>query len=245
MELHFDSAGDGSPLVLLHGFGATLFTWRFLVAPLAASHRVIRVDLLGFGASPKPRDVDYSIRTQSELVEHFLAARGCRNVTLIGHSFGAAVALFTALRLKDAGPIRSLVLIDSPAYRQPLPLFIRALRTPLGPALTRIVPAEIQVRAVLKLAYFDNARCAERIRTRLRARAPIARCPQYTRPDSARADASGHRNTQPRISADAFADTLSVGRARRHRAALDRRTTRARTASCIVDSRRTRWAPAT
>src|SRR5207302_4882136 len=107
VELHFDSAGDGSPLVLLHGFGATLFTWRFLVAPLAASHRVIRVDLLGFGASPKPRDVDYSIRTQSELVEHLLAARGCRNVTLIGHSFGAAVALFTALRLKDAGPIRS------------------------------------------------------------------------------------------------------------------------------------------
>jgi pimeloyl-ACP methyl ester carboxylesterase len=157
LELHFESAGDGPPLVLLHGFGATLFTWRLLLPSLAASHEVVRLDLLGFGGSPKPHDGDYSISGQSTLLEHFLAARRLQDVTLIGHSLGGAVALFTALRLKESGLIRSLVLIDAPAYGQTLQLFIRALRTPLGPALTRMTPAEIQVRAVLKLAYFDNA----------------------------------------------------------------------------------------
>lgn len=156
-HLHVEIAGEGPPLVLLHGFGATLFTWRFLVEPLAASHRVICVDLLGFGASPKPRDADYSVRAQSMRIEALLTELRLSNPVLIGHSFGGAVALLTALRLTEAGTIRSLVLIDAPAYEQSLPFFIRALRTPLGPALTRIVPVELQVKLVLNLAYFKDS----------------------------------------------------------------------------------------
>ncbi len=157
LPLHSEAVGNGPPLILLHGFGATLFTWRFLVAPLAESHRVVRVDLLGFGNSPKPYDGDYSIRAQSKLLEAFIAAHCLNDVTLVGHSLGGAVALLTALRRKNTGLVRSLVLIDAPAYQQPLPLFIRALRTPLGPTLARVMPAELQVKSVLKLAYFDNA----------------------------------------------------------------------------------------
>ena len=157
MNLHFETAGNGPPLILLHGFGATRFTWRMLVAPLAASHRVVLIDLLGFGDSPKPYDADYSIRAQSRRIEAFLDAHQLKDVTLVGHSLGGAVALMTALRLRDNGLVRSLVLIDTPAYRQPLPLFIRALRSLLGPALTEVVPAELQVKSVLKLAYFDNS----------------------------------------------------------------------------------------
>src|SRR5438477_4783421 len=100
---------------MLHGFGATLFTWRFMVAPLAVSHRVIRIDLFGFGGSPKPQDADYSIRAQADRVEQFLATHGLRDVTLIGHSLGGAVALMTALGLHRTGLLRSLVLLDAPA----------------------------------------------------------------------------------------------------------------------------------
>ena len=142
--------------MLLHGLGATLFTWRFVAASLAKEYEVIQLDLLGCGASPKPRDGDYSIHGQSSLLEGLLLQRNLRDVTLVGHSFGGAIALFTALRLRATDRIGRLVLIDAPAYAQPLPLFIRALRSLLGPLLTRVLPTELQVRVVLKLAYFKN-----------------------------------------------------------------------------------------
>lgn len=160
-ELYFEATGAGPAIVLLHGFGATLFTWRFMTAPLAETHRVLRIDLLGFGRSPKPRDADYSIHAQSDRLIRFLEAHALRDVVLAGHSLGGAIALLSAVRLRGTGAIRSLVLLDAPAYRQPLPLFISALRTPVGPLLTAIVPPRLQVKAVLKLAYFTNSAVPE------------------------------------------------------------------------------------
>jgi pimeloyl-ACP methyl ester carboxylesterase len=143
-------------MVLLHGFGATLFTWRLLLPFLSSSFTVSRLDLLGCGGSEKPTDGDYSIRGHSLLLERLLSERQLHGVTLVGHSFGGAIALYTALRLQGTGRIRKLVLIDAPAYRQRVPFFIQALRSPLGPAITRLVPPRIQVKAVLQLAYYED-----------------------------------------------------------------------------------------
>jgi pimeloyl-ACP methyl ester carboxylesterase len=160
VTLHFESTGSGRPLLLLHGFGATLFTWRLIAPALAAKHRVVCVDLLGFGGSPKPSDGDYSLRHQSELVQALMREHGLDGVTLVGHSFGGGVALMTALQMRWPA-VRSLVLIDAPAYPQPLPLFLKTLRTRAGPFLTETLPAEEQVRAVLRLAYYDDAAVLE------------------------------------------------------------------------------------
>lgn len=156
-ELYTRTTGAGPPVLLLHGFGATSFTWRFLTPALTSSFEVTEVDLLGCGQSPKPEGGDYSVRGHSMLIERLLAERGLRAVTLVGHSFGGSVALLTALKLHGAGIVRRLVLIDAPTYRQRVPLFIQALRSPLGPAITRTIPPEVQVRAVLQLAYFEDA----------------------------------------------------------------------------------------
>lgn len=154
--LHVETEGIGPPMVLLHGFGATLFTWRLLLPTLRQSFQVTRLDLLGCGQSAKPAGGDYSIRGHSRLLEQLLVERDMKDVTLVGHSFGGAIALYTALRLRDSGRIGKLLLIDAPAYRQPIPLFIRALQSPLGPALTRMVPPRVQVKAVLQLAYYED-----------------------------------------------------------------------------------------
>ena len=80
--------GSGPPVVLLHGFGATQFTWREVAPDLARTHEVHALDLLGCGASPKPADGDYSPDHQARLVEAYITGRGLRGVTLMGHSFG-------------------------------------------------------------------------------------------------------------------------------------------------------------
>ncbi len=131
---------------------------------LAKDYRFIAVDLKGFGRSPKPQDQRYSLYEQARLVRDFIVARDLRNITLIGHSYGGGVALVATLYLADLSPPRqsALVLIDTIAYRQELPYFIRLLTTPLlGPLLMRWIPPETQVRMVMKRVFHDDSAIEE------------------------------------------------------------------------------------
>lgn len=162
--LHAVERGAGDPLLLVHGFGASVYSWRFLVDELAKTHRVIAIDLKGFGDSPKPLDDAYTLRDQVALVTAFIRERDLRNLTLVGHSYGGGVSLLAALELQAHREDRlaRLVLIDNVAYPQEFPFFIRALRTPLlGPLGAWILPATLQARKVLELCYHDPRRITD------------------------------------------------------------------------------------
>jgi len=159
LPLHCETAGTGPPVVCLHGFGASSYTWREIRDALSASHAVHALDLKGFGGSFKPRDGRYSVHDQAALVLDCIDALRLTGLTLVGHSFGGGVALVTALELLRSRPsaLSSLILIDAACYRQPMPLFIRVLRWPVaGPLVQALAPARLQVRTVLRLAYHDG-----------------------------------------------------------------------------------------
>lgn len=159
LSLHYETYGHGKPVVLIHGLGVNSFTWRHLIAPLSQHHRVIAVDLKGYGMSPKPDDNMYSLYDQSRLVSQFIIEHDLRNVTLVGHSYGGGVALASAVYLSRAHPgrLERLVLIDSIAYKQSLPMFVRLLATPiLGPLLVHLVPETRQIRSIMELTYYDD-----------------------------------------------------------------------------------------
>lgn len=111
-------------IVLIHGFGACKEHWRHTIAPLATQHTVYALDLLGFGASGKPKAVlkgepdepdsfRYSIDLWAEQVVDFLASEVAVPVTLIGNSIGGVVALRAAQRLEELGnPAQCVVLVD-------------------------------------------------------------------------------------------------------------------------------------
>ncbi|MES2623655.1 MAG: alpha/beta hydrolase [Pseudomonadota bacterium] len=154
------SYGAGSPVLLVHGFGASSYSWRNLVQPLSQQQRVITLDLKGAGASPKPRDDQYSVYEQARLVRDFVVSNQLDDVQIVGHSFGGAVAIATSLLLAAEHPDmqKSLVLIDSMAYPQRLPYFINVLATPLlGPIAIHVVPDRMQVKQLLDLVYYDDA----------------------------------------------------------------------------------------
>jgi pimeloyl-ACP methyl ester carboxylesterase len=81
--LYAEETGDGPPLILLHGLGGSLFTWRHVVAALSREHRVIALDMKGFGQSDKPFDEHYSAVDQAALVAAFIRKRGLSGVTLV------------------------------------------------------------------------------------------------------------------------------------------------------------------
>ncbi len=162
VKLAYRDQGTGKAILLLHGFGASSYTWRHVEPALTASgYRVITLDLKGFGLSEKPFDDGYSIFDQAALVSQFIDQIGLRKVTVIGHSLGGGVALVLALDKNPAKRkrITRLVLIDSIAYSQNIPIAFSILRTPvLGEISSRLVPLDVQTRIALKLAYFDDSK---------------------------------------------------------------------------------------
>lgn len=163
-QLHHEVTGSGDPILFVHGFGTTTYTWRHLVERLARDRTVVLIDLKGFGRSPKPMDGGYRLADQARLVRGFIRENDLRNLTLVGHSMGGGIALLVALDLleDDDEYLESLVLIGSIAHPQPLPWFVQLLRTPvLRDLALSIVPAETQVRMILNLAYRDAGKITD------------------------------------------------------------------------------------
>ena len=159
LELASRSTGTGEPVLLIHGFGASSYSWRHVIEPLAQKNRVITIDLKGFGDSPKPRDDAYSVYEQARLVRNFILENDLKNLHIVGHSYGGGVALAVSIYLSASNPglQKSLVLIDSVAYPQELPGFVKILATPvLGPLITYAVPNTFQVKNLLQKVYFND-----------------------------------------------------------------------------------------
>jgi pimeloyl-ACP methyl ester carboxylesterase len=145
--VHVEQAGQGEPVVLLHGFGASTYSWRKVIPTLSASHRVVAIDLNGFGYTERPKSLAaYTREGQAALVLGVMDALGIDRAHLAGHSYGGGLSLFLATIHPER--FRTLVLVDSSAptypddrrsrlasWRPLANLFLRAIA--LRPAMVR------------------------------------------------------------------------------------------------------------
>ena len=163
-SLYYEVHGQehGNPLLCIHGFGASLYSWREFVkpgSPLINKYRVITIDLKGFGKSPKPDDTKYSTQDHADLIYEFIQDHDLKNLTLIGNSFGGALTLLLTLMLNDRDPTRleSIVLIDAGSYVDLLPLYLKILSWPvIGFVASYIVPSKLAACSVLRKSYYDK-----------------------------------------------------------------------------------------
>jgi pimeloyl-ACP methyl ester carboxylesterase len=128
-----DGPPDGRVLTMIHGFPTSSHDWNLLVPGLvAAGHRVISLDLLGFGASAKPRGHTFSIGEQADLVEALWSELGVGNTALVAHDYGVSVG--QELLARDPSRITQMVWLNGGLYpdlHRPLPIQ-RLLHGPLG-----------------------------------------------------------------------------------------------------------------
>jgi pimeloyl-ACP methyl ester carboxylesterase len=109
-RLHIVERGSGPPLVLVHGLGAQLRNFTYaLVEPLAANFRVICVDRPGCGYSTRPARVSASLPGQAATIAKLLAELGLERPTIVGHSYGGALALALAVNHPDSVGALALV----------------------------------------------------------------------------------------------------------------------------------------
>lgn len=141
------------PIVLLHCFACSLVWWQRMIPFLDRDHRVIALDLRGFGGSEKPGS-GYSIADQAAFVAEGLKRLGVRRATVVGHSLGGTVA--TALAEAPGDYVGRLVLIDQApdeSFSNGLG-FTEEISTAsvIGPALWQVTP-EFAVKDGLEVAF--------------------------------------------------------------------------------------------
>ncbi len=107
LRIHYQTAGSGPPLVLLHGLLGGSFCWRHNLESLAQQHTVFAVDLPGHGLSDAPAEIDCSMVRQAERVSRLMRELSLHHVGLMACSYGAAVALWLA----SAEQVSALVLV--------------------------------------------------------------------------------------------------------------------------------------
>ncbi len=91
-DIFFIDEGEGPAIILLHGFPTASWDWHKIFDSLKENHRVIALDFIGYGFSAKPRDFDYSISQQADLVEELLADLNINQTEILAHDYGDTVA---------------------------------------------------------------------------------------------------------------------------------------------------------
>ncbi|MFC1971758.1 alpha/beta fold hydrolase [Chloroflexota bacterium] len=121
-DVRYYTAGQGDPLLVIHGGGGDAATWLKNVSALADKYTVYVPDLPGFGDS-QPLDGDYYIPELVEFTDNFTKRLGLERFHLIGHSIGGGVALKYAL--ESPHKIRKLVLVSSLCLGREIALWVR------------------------------------------------------------------------------------------------------------------------
>lgn len=171
-RIAFEEQGSGSPLVLLHGLGDRRQSWTSVTDLLAEHHRVISVDLPGFGATPAPaQDEPYDVLTMADDIQGFCELHGLDHPHLAGNSLGGSIALELGVR----GVAASVTVFSPAGFSGDLARF--GLRT-VG-ALSRLathVPMPVKER----LADTAPARAVARIALRGDPSSPSAKATRFS-----------------------------------------------------------------
>lgn len=110
LDIAYSAAGEGPPVLLMHGWPFTRFAWRKTIAALARTHRVIAPDLRGYGGTAKPV-AGYDKRTMAADMVALMEALGHDRFAVVGHDRGARVGLRLA---KDhPGRVDRLATVDN------------------------------------------------------------------------------------------------------------------------------------
>lgn len=113
VEVNYIQYGEGSDVLLLHGWGQNIQMMRPLGDNLCSNHRITIIDFPGFGESSDP-PVAWSVRNYAVLVEKLVEKLNIKKPTVIGHSFGGRVAIY----FSADNPIDKLVLFGSPCMKE-------------------------------------------------------------------------------------------------------------------------------
>lgn len=172
IEVHYKAFGEGEPpVMLLHGFGASLFSWHLVMETLAMDRGVVAFDRPGFGLTERPLPggwkgaSPYGVQAQVTLTIALMDELGLRQAVLVGHSAGGAVATLVAVTYPDR--VAGLVLVAPAVYSSgPASCARPMLKLPpmrrLGPLLVRRLVGSLE--SILQRSWHDPSLITSEVR---------------------------------------------------------------------------------
>ncbi len=151
-RIRYFEEGQGETLILIHGLGQAMYTFRKNVRVLSEHCHVISIDLLGHGFSSKP-EIDYSIDDFSKLIVDFMNAMEIQKASLLGFSTGAIIALDVAIKYPQY--VKQLFLLSPGGVTKTYPSLIKHLSTPIISDIIFTFFNQSMIKSVLDQAYFD------------------------------------------------------------------------------------------
>lgn len=123
-RLFYRTGGDGKPVALIHGIGASSQIWTRNLGPLAQNYQVYAPDLIGFGRSEKSKP-PYTVADHVNCLRNFMGHLQIEKISLIGHSIGGLIAMDFCLAHPEM--VDRLILVDSVALRNSRPSLLERL----------------------------------------------------------------------------------------------------------------------
>lgn len=118
---NYHDVGEGAPVLLIHGSGPGVTgwaNWRLTIPALATRFRVLAPDMVGFGFTERPADVQYNMENWVNHIIGFMDALGIEQAHVVGNSFGGGLALALAIRAPQR--VNRLVLMGSAGVSFPI-----------------------------------------------------------------------------------------------------------------------------
>jgi haloalkane dehalogenase len=150
--MHYEDAGSGDPIVLLHGNPTSSYVWRNVSPEVQSTHRCVAPDLIGMGRSGKP-DIGYRFADHARYLDAFLGALDLGRVTLVGHDWGGALGFDWAARHPDR--VSAIVFMETIVrpltwddFPDPVRGLFAALRRP-GDGEAMAIDANVFIESVL------------------------------------------------------------------------------------------------
>ncbi len=151
-RVRYVDVGEGPAVVLLHGFASSIENWVTVMPQLVKDHRIIAIDMRGFGWTDRPV-ADYSPAAQAKLLKAVLDERKVGKISLVAHSYGSSVALAFALDYPDQ--VERIALYDAWVYDEQLPsMFHMARAKGVGEVLFGLFYSE-RADERLSLGFYD------------------------------------------------------------------------------------------
>ena len=116
IDININTAGEGDPVLLLHGWGCTNAIFKDIQAVLSTNYKTYNFDFPGFGASGEPAEV-WGVEEYTRMVEAFVKENNIKKPALMGHSFGGRVSIVYASR----NEVSKVVLVDAAGIKPKRP----------------------------------------------------------------------------------------------------------------------------
>lgn len=149
-KAHYLVKGSGEPVILIHGGGSWLYSYRNNINELSKYYKVYAVDMPGHGYTKANTTIKYDLDTYADFLKEFLDSQNINSVRVVGHSWGGGWAIYFAEKYKKM--VSQLVLLDSSGLNQPDKSEWRYLQYPIiGEIVSKVISMKNTRKSLQKM----------------------------------------------------------------------------------------------